>query len=79
MVAKLKSADSSCRAARIHIGNRASVPHMVLQEEVRLAVAGTAPDSMWVIGKVYGAILDPFKRCSTTVLPVEHSIFPVGP
>lgn len=75
---ELERRDAGISATRVLVSERAPVPHVALQQEVRWPVGFRAFDAFGVVGEVYDAVLDALEVGGFAVVLVEHAVLPLG-
>lgn len=65
--------------ARIHISERAPLPDVFFQQQIRIPITQAALHSCRVIGEINSSILHSLKPCRLRILVIEHSVLPGGP
>lgn len=76
LVAKLEGSYCSTRTAWIHISNCASISNMLFQQKIRLSIPWTNSNPSRIICKVDSSIFHSFKRSSTMMPTIKHTVFP---
>lgn len=78
MIAELKRPNQRSRITRILIRYRTSLPHLLLEKQIRIAVRSTGIHPLRVVGKIDCAVFDFECLVGFVVLFEEHTGLPAG-